>query len=362
MTQFHKTTDDTHGASCSNTHGIGESLPRQLSCLMKIVELEPGAPVASPRVRHARLPQARLNSGAFIAQRELRTITGQAVRVPDPERYVHLQFRRFAGCPICDLHLRSFTRRHDEIVHSRIKEVVVFHSPVSELVIHASDLPFAVIADPEKQYYAEFGVESSIRSLLDPRTWRAIVLGVLLRLYEMVLGRKSAPAFHITGGRLGLPADLLIASDGSVVASKYGVHANDHWSVDDLLRLTASQNGSSPTSKSGRRMKSPAQLHEELRRRILHLAGVTERRNAGIHDHAFLVGRMMFMHIHGHGHCDIRLANPDQQRVLAEGKARRHRWAPEKGYVTFVVKEEKDLEPAMELIRMSHEHFAGPRK
>ncbi len=66
----------------------------------------------------------------------------------------------------------------------------------------------------------------------------------------------------------------------------------------------------------------------------------------------------MFMHIHGHGHCDIRLARPDQARALAERKARKHRWAPEAGYVTFVVKREADLEPAMELIRMSHASFA----
>ena len=70
----------------------------------------------------------------------------------------------------------------------------------------------------------------------------------------------------------------------------------------------------------------------------------------------------MFMHIHSHGHCDIRLAKSDQERILAEGKARPHRWAPEQGYVAFMARNEKDLAPAMELIRMSHEHFAGDRR
>ena len=112
----------------------------------------------------------QLSPGAFVAQHELRAITGQVTLMPDPERFVHLQFRRFAGCPICDLHLRSFVRRHDEIARSGVKEVVVFHSPVRELAVHSSDLPFAVIANPEKRLYAEFGVESSVRSLLDPRT------------------------------------------------------------------------------------------------------------------------------------------------------------------------------------------------
>ena len=106
-------------------------------------------------------------------------------------------------------------------------------------------------------------------------------------------------------------------------------------------------------------MKSRRELQQELQQRILSLPGVTERQNAGIHEDAFFVGRTMFTHIHGHGHCDIRLAREDQERVLAEGKARSHRWAPERGYVTLVVRNENDLASAMELIEMSHDYFAG---
>ena len=105
-------------------------------------------------------------------------------------------------------------------------------------------------------------------------------------------------------------------------------------------------------------MKSREELHQELRHRILSLSDVTERQNAGIHEDAFFVGRKMFMHIHGHGHCDIQLAKDDQERVLAEGKARPHRWAPGAGYVTVIVHREEDLEPAIDLIRMSHRYFA----
>jgi Family of unknown function (DUF5519) len=105
-------------------------------------------------------------------------------------------------------------------------------------------------------------------------------------------------------------------------------------------------------------VKAP-DLHQELRRLILNLADVTERQNAGIHEDAFFVGGKMFMHIHGHGHCDIRLAKEDQARVLAQGKARPHRWAPEKGYVTFIARDAGDLAPAMELIQMSHDYFAN---
>jgi hypothetical protein len=102
-------------------------------------------------------------------------------------------------------------------------------------------------------------------------------------------------------------------------------------------------------------------IHEELRDRILKLPGVTEKPNAGIHEDAFFVGQTMFMHIHGSGHCDIRLAKIDQARVLAQGKARPHRWAPAAGYVVFKVHNENDLDSAMELIRMSYDYFARDR-
>jgi len=106
-------------------------------------------------------------------------------------------------------------------------------------------------------------------------------------------------------------------------------------------------------------MKTPQELHQELRQRTLKLPGVTERENAGIHEDAYFVGRTMFMHIHDQGRCDIRLSKTDQERVLADGRARPHRWAPQAGYVTSVVTAEKDLGPTMDLIQMSHQHFSN---
>ena len=172
-----------------------------------------------------------------IAPRKLETVTGTLVPVPDPERLVHLQFRRFAGCPVCNLHLRSFVARHDEIAAAGVREVVLFHSPADELRPHAEGLPFAVVADPDKRQYVEFGVESAPRALLDPRAWGPIVWGVLRELGPVLRGRRPRPSFNPHGGRLGLPADFLIDPDGVVRASKHGTHAYDQWSVDELLAL-----------------------------------------------------------------------------------------------------------------------------
>ncbi|MGQ5654485.1 hypothetical protein ACUJ8H_31445 [Streptomyces sp. EKR5.2] len=54
------------------------------------------------------------------------------VTVPDSNRLIHLQFPRFAGSLVCDLHLHSVVRQHPEIAAAGIREVVMFHSPPDE--------------------------------------------------------------------------------------------------------------------------------------------------------------------------------------------------------------------------------------
>jgi hypothetical protein len=172
-----------------------------------------------------------------VSPHSVTTIWDRQAQFPDAAGLVHLQLRRFAGCPVCNLHLRTFVRRHDEIQRVGVREIVVFHSSKDELRVHAKGLPFAVVADPDKVLYRELGVESSPLAVLDPRAWGAILRGISRSLLAIVRGEERSPALRPHGGGLGLPADFLIASDGRVVASKYGGHADDQWSVDELLAL-----------------------------------------------------------------------------------------------------------------------------
>ncbi|MFJ8490104.1 hypothetical protein ACIRBZ_17350 [Streptomyces sp. NPDC094038] len=70
-------------------------------------------------------------------------------------------------------------------------------------------------------------MERSPRALLGPRAWGPIVRAVLSGVREVVRGREHLPATSPHGGRLGLPADFLVAADGRVLAVKYGEHAYD---------------------------------------------------------------------------------------------------------------------------------------
>lgn len=186
----------------------------------------------------ASLSRPKLKSGLVIAARQLSTL-GETVALPDPNRLIHLQFRRFAGCPVCDLHLHSIAQRHDEIASAGILEIAVFHSSADDLRPFTTQLPFAVVADPGKKLYAEFGAEASPRALLNPRGWLPILRGVLRSLGRILRGKQPVTSLQTEGGKLGLPADFLIASDGRILACKYGEHIYDQWSVDDLLAQAA---------------------------------------------------------------------------------------------------------------------------
>jgi peroxiredoxin len=177
----------------------------------------------------------KIHCGNIISKTTLVTVESEPVQIPDAKHLVHLQFRRFAGCPFCSMHLRSIVRRHDEIAAAGIREVVAFRSTAAMLRRHHADLPFAIVPDPQGELYDEYGVASALGAVFNPRVLLAAVPAVMGMLPKL-------PAFPPKGeGLLGLPAEFLIATDGRVIASQYGAHADDQWSVDELLSLAKSR-------------------------------------------------------------------------------------------------------------------------
>ncbi len=178
-------------------------------------------------------------TGMYLKKRVLPSIKGGAIQIPNSEGLVHLQFRRFAGCPVCSLHLHRMTQEWPQLQAAGIIEVVVFHSSHEELIKYEADLPFHVIADPEKKLYRAFGVEASLYAILNPLAFFPILRSVANSFVNYLKGRLPFPPLQPAGGSLGLPADFLIAPDGKILEFKYGRHADDQWSVADVLQLAS---------------------------------------------------------------------------------------------------------------------------
>ncbi|MBJ6136995.1 peroxiredoxin-like family protein [Marinobacter litoralis] len=165
--------------------------------------------------------------GDTVALADLRNIKNQPVQVPQPGKLVHLQFRRFAGCPICNLHLQSFFKNSAQLQENNIHEVVVFHASQERMLKDVIDVPFDLIADPSRQLYRAFGVESSWKAILNFKMMRGALNGV------RKFGMKKPESLE---AELGLPADFLIDESGKIVALKYGNHADDQWTLNEVIQ------------------------------------------------------------------------------------------------------------------------------
>lgn len=170
----------------------------------------------------------RLQVGDIAPSFDVCTLRGERVIAPGAQEapLLHLQFRRFAGCPICNLHVRAVVERLPELKAAGVREVIAFHSPEEQLRPFDS-LPIDLVADPGRKLYDAFGVGTSLQSVLDPRAWTAALRGMPLT------GLTRAMDPSVT--HLGLPAEFLIGAGGRILALKYGVHADDQWTVDEVL-------------------------------------------------------------------------------------------------------------------------------
>ena len=169
----------------------------------------------------------KFKAGDIVPATTLESVTGGPIKLPDPNRLVHLQFRRFVDCPICNTQIAELCGRAREIEAAGIKEVIVFHSSAKSIRSYQKDVPFVLVGDPKKAIYKEFGVETSLGFIMSLKALGAFMRGIVHGHFGL----------RFSGGPLGLPGDFLIQPSGQIKAAKYGTHAYDQWSVDELIAL-----------------------------------------------------------------------------------------------------------------------------
>lgn len=168
---------------------------------------------------------ARRSVNEVLTPFRLTTLSHGELHVPSAE-LTHLQFRRYAGCPVCNLHLRSFAKGVAQLDAANVRTIAFFHSTRESMMPYQGDLPFPVVADPERHWYRLFGVERSPLGLLHPSV-----------MWAGMKGLASVPSNALAGegGLDGLPADFLIDTAGTIRGVSYGRHANDQWSLHEVL-------------------------------------------------------------------------------------------------------------------------------
>jgi peroxiredoxin len=185
----------------------------------------------------------KYKAGDIFPQLTVITSKGESLTIPvDGARYTHVQFRRFSGCPICNTHIAALRRGKPELDSLGIHEVLFFHSSNEDVAGFHHDLPFDAVGDPKKQFYRQFGVESS---------WSALSLSAISAAFSSLLRGKFA--LKMTGGPLGLPAEFLVGPDGRIKAALYGKDAYDQWTLNTVVELATNMSPGALVAGSGLR-------------------------------------------------------------------------------------------------------------
>jgi hypothetical protein len=96
-------------------------------------------------------------------------------------------------------------------------------------------------------------------------------------------------------------------------------------------------------------------LQEEIRNFLKSLPNVKLKHDP-MSEEAYFYGLRNFAHFHGPGHIDIRLSKSQQEEALRTRVALHHRYAPQAGWVSCIVKTVEQAENTKRLIRQAYDN------
>lgn len=144
---------------------------------------------------------------------------------------VFLVFMRFAGCPVCHLHVHELLKNADRFKKKNIKVVLVYESSKSTMLDYLQDekFPFTFIADPENKLYKLYAIETSLGKLLS-----SLFKGMLAKV---MAGKKLFKKKITDDGKVTrMEAEFLIDETGKISIAHYAEFLGDKVQVNDFLK------------------------------------------------------------------------------------------------------------------------------
>jgi peroxiredoxin len=156
------------------------------------------------------------------------------------EKKVLIGFFRHAGCPFCNLRVHTLTRVHSELKSAGLEMIFFFESRekiILRSTFHQGVSPIPIISDPEKVWYATYGLESS--------GYKSAV-SHLTSFVQTTFKAKSAglPVHMMAGGESisTMPAEFLLDKGLVIKKLHYSERLNDRLDIDDIRSFAATGN------------------------------------------------------------------------------------------------------------------------
>lgn len=160
----------------------------------------------------------------------MQDIHGKTISLTDyAEKKLLLCFFRYAGCPFCNLTLQQLLENYPKFNKLGLNIIAFFQSSKENVIKYIDKLqpPIPIIADPQKEVYNRYGVESSVMGWPASLVETPAVLGGIVS-QKIVQGT-------IDGDPNLLPADFLIGPpDLTIYKAYYGSNFSDIISQLDI--------------------------------------------------------------------------------------------------------------------------------
>ena len=148
------------------------------------------------------------------------------------DKKIFIGFFRHAGCPFCNIRVHALTKIHQELKTKGLEMIFFFESKANVLLrstFHQEISPIPLISDPEKKWYAAYGLESSgYKSAIShistfvQTAFKAKSLGV--PVHAMADGESIST----------MPAEFLVDKGLIVRAVHYSERLNDRMDIQKL--------------------------------------------------------------------------------------------------------------------------------
>ncbi len=170
----------------------------------------------------------RMQPGQPAKDFTIEDILGNTIALTDyRDKHLMLSFYRYASCPLCNLRVQHLIQQYPSYNQKGLQMIAVFQSPPASIrkYVGKQDIPFPVIADPDRILYREYGVESSWAGFIKGSFRLSAVISATARGYlpGKMEGKKSM-----------IPADFLIGPDLTVQVAYYGKDIGDHLPIQRI--------------------------------------------------------------------------------------------------------------------------------
>jgi peroxiredoxin len=165
----------------------------------------------------------------------MEALDGTRLDCSRPGGPVVVSFTRYAGCPVCQLHVGRVAAAMPEFRARSCGVWMVFQSTPERLqeAMALWQPGFAAVADPAARWYDAFGVAPSLAGYVHPRS--------LLALARATLAGKRHGQFE--GRETQMPADFVLDRAGRIAFAHYGRDVGDDAVAALLAAVDAASAG-----------------------------------------------------------------------------------------------------------------------